>query len=314
MNLRDLRYLVAVAQHRHFGKAAKACFVSQPTLSTQLRKLEEELGVQLFERNNKLVMITVQGKAIIEQAQIVLREVTILKEKAKLSSDPLSGSFKLGIIPTVCPYLLPQIMPVMGQALPKLEILLIEDKTDQLLASLNKGHIEAAILALPLPIDSHNLNCQILYREPFFLALPAQHKLTNKVEVTLEDINDELLLLLEDGHCLTDQVQEICNSISTKEKIDFRATSLETLRLMVAQGSGITLLPSLMMQQSQSLLNTNTAIIPFKDPAPSRDIAIFWRKQSAKNACCIKLGEMIENWAIAKPSLKSIRKNANQLV
>lgn len=303
MNIRDLQYLVAVAKHRHFGKAAKASFVSQPTLSTQLKKLEETLGVQLFERTNKQVMITPKGKIIIDQAQVILREVAVLKEQAKLASDPLSGSFRLGIIPTVCPYLLPRIMPLISQALPKLEILLIEDKTIQLLENLSKGHIDAAILALPLPMHDHHLHYQALYREPFHLALPVGHKLGRKKEVTLANLNNELLLLLEDGHCMTEQVQEICNRISVQEKINFRATSLETLRLMVAQGSGLTLLPELAIH-TQSKPDPKTITVPFKAPAPSRVIALLWRKQSAKDTCCKKLETVIKTWSRCEPGLK----------
>ena len=295
MNLRDLKYLVAVSQYNHFGKAARACFVSQPTLSTQLRKLEDELGVQLFERNNKRVMITSFGKEIIQHAENILREVTYLKQKAKLVSDPLAGTFKLGIIPTVCPYLLPKIMPLLKQNLPKLELLLLEEKTDKLTELLNKGAIDAAILALPL--DNAQFNHTPLYQEPFYLALPNDHKLSVASEhlVSIEQLKGELLLLLEDGHCLTNQVLEICNYVDTQEKIDFRATSLETLRLMVAQGSGVTLLPALSIDPALHK-NTGLFIRGFCQPVPKRSIALFWRKQSTSQIICKKFELIIHQW------------------
>lgn len=295
MNLRDLKYLVAVSQYNHFGKAARACFVSQPTLSTQLKKLEEELGIQLFERNNKRVMITPFGKEIIEHAQNVLREVTYLKQKAKLVSDPLAGAFKLGVIPTVCPYLLPKIMPLLKQNLPKLELLLLEEKTDKLTELLDKGAIDAAILALP--IDDAQFNYTPLYQEPFYLALPSDHPLTAESEhlVSIEQLKGELLLLLEDGHCLTNQVLEVCNYVDTREKVDFRATSLETLRLMVAQGSGVTLLPALSIN-SASHKSSDLSIRGFCQPVPKRSIALFWRKQSTSDLICKKIESIIHQW------------------
>ena len=187
MNIRDLQYLVAVAKHRHFGKAADACFISQPTLSAQLKKLEDELGATLFERNNKQILITPIGEQLVAQAQIILREVGTLKELAKQTQNPLSGQFRLGIIPTLGPYLLPHVLPLIKKKMPELNIILHEDKTARILDELRQGKLDAIILAIPVP--SEGLIVKKLFREPFLAALPVHHPLTNRKEVRVKEIS-----------------------------------------------------------------------------------------------------------------------------
>lgn len=286
MNLRDLRYLVALSEHKHFGKAADSCFVSQPTLSAQLKKLEDELGVQLLERTNKQVLITPIGQALIDQAEVILHEAGKLKDIAKLARDPFAGQFKLGIIPTMGPYLLPQILPVLKQRLPKLELRLYEDKTARITEQLHQGKLDAIILALP--IMHEGFIQRELFREPFVVALPKQHRLQKKSAVKLKDLIDENLLLLEEGHCLADQALDICKSVKIHTEADYRATSLEMLRQMVATGAGLTLMPALAVAGHPLITNKH-----FASPVPHRKVGMLWRQQSAKQLCCDSIATLI---------------------
>jgi LysR family hydrogen peroxide-inducible transcriptional activator len=278
MNIRDLKYLVAVADERHFGRAARLSHVSQPTLSMQLKKLEETLGVQLFERNNKQVMITQAGSEIAERARIILRDVDALYASAKAAQDPLAGEFRLGAFPTLAPYFLPPVIPKLRKQLPSMKFLLIEEKTDRLIERLKKGLLDAALLALP--IQQEGLETRSLFTDPFLLAVPQGHRLAKRRQVTRRDIADEELLLLEEGHCLRAQALEVCSVIGASEHEDFRATSLETLRQMVAAGVGITLIPKLARREDDGI-----AYIPFGDPAPFRTIGLVWRKGTARREC-----------------------------
>src|SRR5690606_35920919 len=235
VNLRDLRYLVALAEHRHFGRAAEASFVSQPTLSTQIRKLEEELGVALFERAPRKVMLTPVGREIVERARKVLADVDQLAEIARRSQDPEAGTVRLGLFPTLGPYLLPHVLPGLRERFPRLEFLLVEDKTDALLERLRDGRLDAAVLALPLADEQ--LHAEPLFDEPFVLATPAGHPLAGRGPLAVDDLDEERLLLLEEGHCLREQALDVCRLAGAGER-DFRATSLETLRQMVAAGVG----------------------------------------------------------------------------
>ena len=281
MNLRDLRYLIALADLRHFGRAAQACHVSQPTLSTQIRKLEEELGVALVERAPRQVMLTPVGRDIADRARRVLADVEQMRETARRTIDPEGGSIRLGIFPTLGPYLLPHVVPVLRTRFPKLELLLVEEKTEQLLAMLRNGRLDAAVLALPLHEDW--LETEFLFEEPFMLAVPNNHRLSNRRNLQLSDLADQHLLLLEDGHCLRDQALEVCTMAGAGEKDGFRATSLETLRQMVAAGVGITLLPMLAVKPPVST-STDIKLVGFKSPAPTREVAMVWRKSSAMGA------------------------------
>ena len=291
MNIRDLRYLVAIADLKHFGRAAEACFVSQPTLSTQLKKLEEELGVALVERAPRWVMLTPAGRDIAERARRILGEVEQLREAARRATDPEAGAVRLGLFPTLGPYLLPHVVPRIRARFPRLELLLVEEKTEVILRMLREGRLDAGILALPLHDDQ--LHVEPLFEEPFVLAVPQQHPLAGaKGALQLDDLANESLLLLEDGHCLRDQALDVCHLAGAGEKSGFRATSLETLRQMVAANVGITLLPMLAVQPpvppSESI-----RLLPFAQTEPSRRIAMVWRRSSAMDGFLHKLAEII---------------------
>ncbi|MFC5743843.1 DNA-binding transcriptional regulator OxyR [Dyella tabacisoli] len=282
MNLRDLHYLVALAEHRHFGRAAEASFVSQPTLSTQIKKLEDELGVALVERTPRKVLLTETGREIARRARGVLAEIDEIKAIAQRTRDPESGTLRLGIFPTLGPYLLPHLVPLVRNRYPRLELLLVEDKTEQVIRMLREGSLDVGILALPLHEDS--LITEFLFEEPFVLAVPDSHPLVHlKHRLKLSDLEDESLLLLEDGHCMRDQALEVCQLAGAGEKSGFRATSLETLRQMVAANVGITLLPTLAIKPPMSRTD-NVHLIEFSGHAPSRRIALVWRKSSSMNS------------------------------
>ncbi|MCW5580404.1 MAG: LysR family transcriptional regulator [Luteimonas sp.] len=278
MNLRDLKYLIAVADHRHFGRAAAASFVSQPTLSTQIRKLEDELGVALIERAPRKVMLTPIGVEIVERARRLVAEVEQMKEAARRSQRPEAGVVRLGIFPTLGPYLLPHVIPAIRERFPELQLLLVEEKSDELLARLRDGRLDAAILALP--VDDEQLHHEYLFEEPFLLAVPERHPLAKHEALCIDDLAHENLLLLEDGHCLRRQTLDVCQLAGAHEKTEFRATSLETLRQMVAANVGITLLPTLAVQPPVAH-PPNIRLLPFRDARPSREIAMFWRRSSA---------------------------------
>lgn len=278
MNLRDLQYLVALAEHRHFGRAAEASFVSQPTLSTQIRKLEDELGVALVERTPRKVLLTETGGEIARRARGVLSQIDEIKSIAQRTRDPESGTIRLGIFPTLGPYLLPHVIPQLRTRFPRLELLLREEKTEQVLHMLREGTLDAGILALPVHDDS--LHVEFLFEEPFVLAVPSGHALAGRGSLRMDDLSEQNLLLLEDGHCLRDQALEVCHLAGAGEKTGFRATSLETLRQMVSANVGITLLPALAVQAPVAQ-SPNVDLIAFEAPAPSRRIAMLWRKSSA---------------------------------
>ena len=278
MNLRDLRYLVALADHKHFGRAAAASFVSQPTLSTQIRKLEDELGVALVERAPRRVMLTPIGLDIAQRARRVIGEVEQMAEVARRSQDPEAGSVRLGLFPTLAPYLLPHVLPGLRERFPRLELLLVEEKTDQILARLRDGRLDAGILALPL--HDEQLHVEPLFDEPFLLAVPRQHEMAGRPSLGLRDLDHQHLLLLEEGHCLRDQALDVCHLAGANERDGFRATSLETLRQMVAAGVGITLLPVLAVQPPVPP-SPDIALLPFRGEAPHRRVAMVWRRSSA---------------------------------
>lgn len=275
MNLRDLQYLVTVADTLHFGEAAKRCHVSQPTLSMQLKKLEDTLGVQLFERSNKRVLITFVGSDIVHRARVILAEVEQLKQTAHSSRDPFSGILQIGLFPTLAPYLLPSLMPKLFAAFPRLNVLLVEEKTPTLIRQLEEGAIDVALLALPIYSDA--LSGTPLFEEPFLVAVSPNHALAKHKSVAPDDLLQETLLLLEDGHCLRDQALAFCHMLGVGEANDYRATSLETLRHMVTSSNAVTLMPKL------ATLHDKTArYIPFSESAPSRRIGLIWRKASAR--------------------------------
>lgn len=286
MNLRDLRYLVALAEHRHFGRAAEACFVSQPTLSVQVRKLEKELSVALFERSSGQLLLTDVGSAIVARAQTILAQVEDIRYLARTSANPETGSLRLGIFPTLAPYLLSHVLGPMHERFPRLELLLTEEKTLELVQRLHQGRLDAAILAQP--VTDSALHAEFLFEEPFVLAAPSADELARRKHVTLAELEHHSLLLLEDGHCLRDQALEVCRMSGARERRGFRATSLETLRQMVAADVGVTLLPILTVQPPIPQI-PNITLVPFKGHAPSRHIAMFWRKTSVMENFLLKL-------------------------
>src|SRR6516165_10494325 len=292
MNLRDLRYLVALAEHKHFGRAAEASFVSQPTLSTQIKKLEDELGVALVERTPRKVLLTEVGREIAQRAREVLNEVDQIRAIARRTLDPESGTVRLGIFPTLGPYLLPHVVPRIRERFPRLELLLVEEKTEVLLRQLREGRLDASILALPVHDDQ--LHAEFLFEEPFLLAVPEQHELAHRKALRLDDIADQSLLLLEDGHCLRDQALEVCHRAGASEKSGFRATSLETLRQMVAANVGMTLLPTLAVKPPVAR-SENIHLLQFRGDAPSRRIAMLWRKSSALAPFLKKLSGVVRD-------------------
>lgn len=279
MNLRDLKYLVALADTRHFGKAAERCFVSQPTLSAQIRKLEDYLGVSLVERQPRNVALTAAGEQVVERARRVIRDTDDIIELAQLSRDPLAGKLRIGLIPTIGPYLLPRVMLKLRKALPKLQVLLYEYQTRVLLQKLRAGELDMGVLALP--VDEDGFETRELYREPFLVAMPAEHRFARQATVKLAELGGEKLLLLEDGHCLRDQALEVCSLLAVEEATDFRATSLETLRQMVASGLGITLLPQLAAEGPFAAGKT-LVTKPFNAPPPGRTVGTVWRKSSTR--------------------------------
>lgn len=290
--LRELEYLVALAKYRHFGRAAEACLISQPTLSAQLKKLETELGVQLVERDSRGVILTEFGVKAAERARRILLEVQHLKDAAQESRNPETGAVRLGLFPTLGPYLLPLVMPGIAARFPGLQLLLIEEKSDALAASLRNGEIDAAILALP--VAGEQFVHEFLFEEPFLLAVPNTHPLSDRDRIPLASLSDEELMLLEEGHCLRDQALDVCHLAGALERPTFRATSLETLRHMVGAGLGMTLMPELATRTGAESPST-TRFVHFEQPCPSRRIGLFWRKRSARDALLRNLASHIRD-------------------
>ncbi len=294
MNLRDLEYLVAVDDLRHFRKAAEACNVSQPTLSAQIKKLEETLGVQLIERTQRKVMLTPVGQEVVTQARRVLGEVRTLAEIPQQYLDPMSGTLHIGIFPTLAPYLLPRIIRPIKQQYPNLELRLTEAMTLPLLQLLHDGKCDVLILALPIPAEHAHTSLEAisLFHEPFHLAVPELHPLAKKRNLKLEDIDGERLSLLEDGHCLRDQALDVCKSAGSMENADLRATSLETLRYMVQAGETITLMPDLACHREQAE-SRGIRYLPFRKPGPEREIGLVFRGSSQRKPCFRNLAALI---------------------
>ncbi|MEM6818300.1 MAG: LysR substrate-binding domain-containing protein [Pseudomonadota bacterium] len=276
-NLRMLSYLVALDEHRHFGRAAEACFVTQPTLSTQIKKLEEQLGVTLVERHSKGIQLTETGEAIASRARGLLAEAHSINELAQVHQDPEAGRIKVALIPTLAPYLLPCIAPDIKSRFDRLKCLYLELQTDHLMAEIHAGDVDLGVLALPLNLQG--CDSAELFKEPFRLAVDPQHALASRESVAESDIADEHFLLLEDGHCLRDQALEVCSLAGGVNEDEFRATSLETLRQMVAGGAGVTLLPELAIRDDDGLVS-----LPFNAPAPSRTIVGVWRSSHPRAA------------------------------
>lgn len=279
IKIRDLQYLDAVAKHGHFGRAAEACFVSQPTLSGQIMKLEDQLGLSLFERHRKKVMLTPAGEELLGRARQVLRSAEDFEETAKALSDPLSGDLHVGLIPTVAPYLLPHIMANLGTSLPNINFYLHENQTDVLMQQLDEGKLDVLILSWLNTMQG--VERYTLFKERLVLASPVKHPLAQSKSLTLKDLNGQWVLTLEDGHCLRDEALDYCFSAGAKEDTRFQATSLETLRYMVASGMGITLIPELAIKDGEHGLRYTH----FNAPAPSREICLLVRPNYSRMEC-----------------------------
>ena len=281
MTLSEFRYIVAVAKELHFGRAAEKCFVSQPTLSVAIKKLEDELGVTLFERHQHEVSITPIGEAIVKQAELILNETNNLKEIAALNKNELAGELKLGVIYTIGPYLLPKLIPIINKKAPDLVLLIEEDYTENLAKKLKAGDIDIAILANPF--DESGISTELLYEEPFVVALPNGHALTRKKKLSANDLLNDTMLLLKTGNCFRDQVTKLCpscvNPTGQDQQIQktLESSSIETIRQMVASGVGITILPKLSIDTKSSLKGL-LEYRPFSKPEPSREVIIAYRR------------------------------------
>jgi LysR family hydrogen peroxide-inducible transcriptional activator len=279
MTLTELKYIVAVAREKHFGRAAEACFVSQPTLSVAIKKLEDELEVKLFERSANEVSVTPLGEEIVRQAQSVLEQAAAIKEIAKRGKDPLAGPLRLGVIYTIGPYLLPDLVRQAIARTPQMPLMLQENFTVRLLEMLRTGEIDCAIMAEPFP--DTGLAIAPLYDEPFVVALPKSHPLTKRKSIGAEELKQETMLLLGTGHCFRDHVLEVCPEFarfsSDAEGIrkSFEGSSLETIKHMVASGMGITVVPQLSMPRDPTGL---VKYIPFDKPIPTRRVVLAWRR------------------------------------
>lgn len=280
MTLTELRYITAVARELHFGRAAAACFVSQPTLSVAVKKLEEELDVTIFERHQHDVTITPIGEQIIRQAEQVLEQANAIKLFAEESRDQLKGNLRLGIIYTIGPYLLPRLIPALNEMAGELTLIIDEDFTHNLTEKLRRGELDMVVVSTPF--DFPGVETQLLYKEPFMVAFSKGHTLEKKKSVKADDLLDETLLLLRSGNCFRDQVIEACPACrsDTFSKTSIQKTlegsSIETIRSMVAAGSGVTVLPCTSVQPEQEI-NSLLEYRPFTRPSPERDVVLAYR-------------------------------------
>jgi LysR family transcriptional regulator, hydrogen peroxide-inducible genes activator len=283
MTLTELRYIVAVAREKHFGRAAEACFVSQPTLSVAIKKLEEELDVKLFERGASEISMTPLGEEIVRQAQTVIEQAAGIKEIAKRGKDPVSGPLRLGVIYTIGPYLLPSLVKEAIATVPQMPLILQENFTVKLLDMLRTGELDAAIMAEPFP--DTGLAVAPLYDEPFMVAVPKTHALAKRKHISAEELKQETMLLLGTGHCFRDHVLEVCPEYArfssaagdSGEGIrkSFEGSSLETIKYMVASGMGVTVVPQLSVPADD---DKHIAYVPFSAPVPTRRVVLAWRR------------------------------------
>ncbi len=302
MTLTELRYIVAAARERHFGRAAEACFVSQPTLSVAIKKLEDELDLKLFERGGVEVSVTPLGEAIVQQAQAVLEQVAALREIAKRGKDPLNGPLRLGLIYTIGPYLLPELVRQVITRTPQMPLMLQENFTVKLLEMLRSGELDCAILAEPFP--DTGLAIAPLYDEPFMAAVPTGHALARRKRISADEFKRENLLLLGTGHCFRDHVLEVCpeyarfSMASAGLRKSFEGSSLETLKYMVAAGMGVTVVPGLSVP---STLQPHIRYIAFQPPVPTRRVVLAWRRSFTRYEAIAALRNAI--YACALPGV-----------
>lgn len=288
--VQQLRYAVAVAEEGHFGRAAAACFVSQPALSTQVRELEAKLGVQLFERTTRGVLVTDAGAEVVDRARRILREVDDLCEVAAGAGGDLGGSLRLGVIPTIAPYVLPDAIPRIEAAQPGVELYLREDRTEALVAQLQAGDLDLLLLALPL--HRPGIEELALYDEPFLLAVPEQHALASAEDCSIADLAGERLVLLEEGHCLRDQALAVCDLAGRDGLVEVQGTSLPTVVQMVGSGLGVTLLPAGAVDRDV-LPGVRVRIRDLGPTPPTRTVGLAWRSSSARADAYRRLGSVL---------------------
>ncbi len=290
MNIRDFEYLVALAEHKHFRKAAEACFVSQPTLSGQIRKLEDELGTTLLERSSRRVLFTDSGLQLVDQAKRILSEVKTFKDMASGQNGVMTGPLHIGFIPTVGPYILPRIIPALKEQFPELELFLHEAQTNQLVDQLEDGKLDCLVLASVA--ETEQFKEIDVYDEPLSVAVPYGHEWADLDEVDMHDLKGRTVLSLGDGHCLRDQALGFCFAAGAKDDERFKATSLEALRNMVAAGAGITLLPELSLPKEKQ--KDGVCYIKASNPVPSRRIVLVYRPGSPLRARFEQLAKAIK--------------------
>lgn len=302
--LSQLQYIVSVANLRHFGKAADACHISQPSLSMQIQKVEEEFDILLFDRNKKPIEITPQGQLFVEQAKAVLREHEKLVHLAQEKFNPLSGEFRLGVIPTLAPYILPLFLRKFSKSYPKVQLLIDELKTEEIIDALKNDALDAAILATPL--KERGLREKVLFYEPFYLYTSPDHPLSKKQKIANEDLTGEDLWLLQDGHCFRNQVVSFCTSpVEGEKQVQFKGGNFETLRLILQSNYGYTLFPQLFVDTFPST-ESRKSVRPFKDPQPTREVSLVYRrgqwKKEILDALETTLKSQIPDTVYTKPS------------
>lgn len=298
MTLNELKFIVALAKARNFRKAAEACFVSQPALSFAVKKLEEELGILLFERNRNEVSITPIGERVIEQATLAIEEANRVKEIAKQGNNQLAGALKLGVIYSVGPYLLPEIIPILRKTAPEMPLIVEENITSNLETQLRNGVIDVAIIALPF--DIAGIKTLSLYEEEFVVVVPSGHEWAKRSAVDAIELADEKILLLNSGHCFSNQVLQACPKLSQKGEI-LQGNSLDTIRNMVASNLGLTVLPaSATISRYQNPL---IKVVPFAKPVPTRKIALAWRKSFGREKAIEGLAQAIRQLEMFKKGL-----------
>lgn len=288
--VKQLRYLCTVVEHGHFGRAARACHVSQSTLSAGILELEEVLGASLLERNNRTLVLTSLGEEVVARARNLLLDVEDLVALCQASSEPLSGRLRLGVIPTIAPFLLPGLLKSLRSDYPAFTPFIREDLTEHLIEALHRGELDLLLLALPYTAEG--VDTMPLFDDPFFLASMTEHPLASAKSLDTADLQGQELLLLEDGHCLRDHALEACKLRGSEYKVPYQATSLTTVVQMVASGIGVTLLPG-MAVSSGALSSSEVAVTPFRDKAISREIGLMWRRKTPRQTEFRMLGDYI---------------------
>jgi LysR family hydrogen peroxide-inducible transcriptional activator len=288
--LKQLRYLAAVAEHGHFGNAARSCHVSQSTLSAGILELEDALNASLIERAHRQVILTPLGQDVVTRAADILTAVDDLQDLCEASSEPFTGKLRLGVIPTIAPFLLPALLKRLRREHPDFQLFIREDLSGRLVHDLQHGELDLLLLALPYPAD--NIESRHLYADEFLFACPGDHPLAGREKVAIADLAGQDLLLLEDGHCLRDHALEACKLREQELHIPYQATSLNTIVQMVANGIGATLLPRMALEAG-ILEGTDVSVIPFRERDISRSIGLMWRRKTPRREAFARLGEFI---------------------